>query len=119
MINEDEELLKMLTETIEDVLIVELEGERLDGGNVDEFKKNIKPFIEGTSKMVIDLKQIRFVDSSGLGSILSCLRQMNAKSGDLKICGISKSVRVLFELIRLHRIIDILNTREEAIKAFR
>ena len=68
--------------------------------------------------MVFDLSKLRFVDSSGLGAFLSCLRKLNAKGGDLKLCGMSKQVRAVFELVRMHRIFDIYGTREEAVRAF-
>ena len=41
------------------------------------------------------------------------------EGGDLKLCNVTKPVRALFELIRMHRIFDIVNTREEAVQAFR
>jgi anti-sigma B factor antagonist len=65
------------------------------------------------------MSELKFVDSSGLGAILSCLRQQNASGGELKLCGMLKPVRALFELVRMHRIFDMYNTREEAIMAFR
>jgi anti-sigma B factor antagonist len=66
----------------------------------------------------VDLSHLRFVDSSGLGAMLSCLRQLNATGGDLKLCGMSKAVRAVFELVRMHRIFDIYDTRELAVSAF-
>ena len=68
---------------------------------------------------MIDLSSVRFVDSSGLGAMLSCLRQMTAKGGDLKLSGMSKQVRATFELVRMHRIFDIFDTSEAAILAFK
>jgi len=67
---------------------------------------------------VLDLSRLRFVDSSGLGALLSCLRQLTGRGGDLRLSGMSKPVRALFELVRMHRIFDIYPTKEEAIKAF-
>jgi anti-sigma B factor antagonist len=64
------------------------------------------------------MAKVKFVDSSGLGALLSCLRQVNAEGGDLKICGLTKQVRVIFELVRMHRIFEMFNTREEAAKAY-
>ena len=65
------------------------------------------------------MNQVNFLDSSGCGTILSCLRQLKTAGGDLKMFGLQQPVRTLFELIRLHRIIDIFNTRDEAINAYR
>lgn len=106
-------------ETIDNVTVVVLTGESLDAGNAKEFKRDIIPAIEGQRRVIFDMGGLRFVDSSGLGAILSCLRQLNATGGDLKLCGMLKPVRALFELVRMHRIFDIYNTRDEAILAFR
>jgi len=69
-------------------------------------------------RLVIDMSSVQFVDSSGLGVILSCLRQVTERGGDLKVCGLSKGVRALFELVRMHKVVEIYNTREEALAAF-
>jgi anti-sigma B factor antagonist len=90
----------------------------LDAGNAGEFKRDIAPLLEAHAKLVLDLSRVRFVDSSGLGAFISCLRKLNAKGGDLKLCGMSKQVRAVFELVRMHRVFDICETREEAVHAF-
>jgi len=46
------------------------------------------------------------------------LRQLNASGAELKLCGMSKPVRAVFELVRMHRIFDIYDTREQAVGAF-
>jgi anti-sigma B factor antagonist len=100
------------------VTIVLIPGKSLDSGNTRSFKEHIGPIVAANHKLVFDLSELTFVDSSGLGAILSCLRQTNSAGGDLKLCGLSKGVRALFELVRMHKIFEILNTREEAIRAF-
>jgi anti-sigma B factor antagonist len=50
--------------------------------------------------------------------LLSCLRQLNGVGGDLKLCGTSKPVRALFELVRMHRVFELCNTSEDAVRAF-
>ncbi len=105
-------------EKVGDVLIVAPQVENLDASNTKEFRRDIESLIEPKGKVVLDLSKVTFVDSSGCGAILSYLRQLNTAGGDLKLCGISKPVRALFQLVRMHRIFDILNTREEAVKAY-
>ena len=90
----------------------------LDAGNAPKFKRDFVPVLEANSKVVFDVSQLRFVDSSGLGAILSCLRQLNAKGGDLKLCGLSPLVRAPFALVRMHTILKIYSTKDEAIRAF-
>jgi anti-sigma B factor antagonist len=103
---------------IGDVAVAVLPVDELDASNAGEFKRDIAPVLEDNAKLVFDLSRLRFVDSSGLGAFLSCLRHVNAKGGDVKLCGMSKPVRTVFELVRLHRIFDILGTRAEAVRAF-
>ena len=71
--------MELTTEQVADVTIVVLPGEQLDAGNAKEFKRDIAAVLEPCRKVVFDLRELRFVDSSGLGAILSCLRQLNAK----------------------------------------
>ena len=110
--------MDMGVEKLEGVTVVALQGEILDAGNAKAFKREIGPVIEADARVVFDMGCLQFVDSSGLGAILSCLRQLNALGGDLKLCGMSKPVRALFELVRMHRIFEIFNTVEEAVRAF-
>jgi anti-sigma B factor antagonist len=101
-----------------DVTLATLPMEELDASNSAEFKSDIAPLLDATTKLVLDLGRVRFVDSSGLGAFISCLRKLNAKGGDLKLCGMSEQVRAVFELVRMHRIFDICATREDAVFAF-
>ena len=107
------------TEKIGDVTVVKVQTEVLDAGNAKEFRDGLSPILEEDIKIVFDMNQVNFLDSSGCGTILSCLRQLKTAGGDLKMFGLQQPVRTLFELIRLHRIIDIFNTRDEAINAYR
>ena len=105
-------------EKVDNVAIVLIPIDELDASNAGEFKRDITPVLQANTKLVFDLAQMRFVDSSGLGAMLSCLRQLSAKRGDLKLCNMSSQVRALFEIVRMHRIFDIYATREDAVKAF-
>ncbi len=110
--------MEIPVQSFDGVAVAEVPVEELDASNAGEFKRDIAPVLQVYPHLVLDLRQLRFVDSSGLGAMLSCLRQLSARSGDLKLCGMSKQVRALFELVRMHRIFDIYNTREEAVEAF-
>ena len=101
-----------------DVSVARVPVEDLDASNAADFKRDMAPVIDAGQKVVLDLSRLRFVDSSGLGAFISLLRKLNAKGGDLKLCGMSKPVRAVFELVRMHRIFEILATREEAVQAF-
>ncbi len=100
------------------VLVVEVPGEHLDASNSQAFKQAVLPQIEAARHVLFDLHEVEFVDSSGLGVILSCLRTVKRNGGELKLCGLSEPVRVLFELVRMQRVFDVLSGREEAVRSF-
>jgi anti-sigma B factor antagonist len=110
--------MEIPVQNVDSVAVATVPVDELDASNAADFKRDIAPILQTNTRVVIDLSQLRFVDSSGLGAMLSCLRQLSAKSGDLKLCGMSKQVRALFELVRMHRIFDIYGTRAEAVDAF-
>jgi anti-sigma B factor antagonist len=100
------------------LVVLTPQAEFLDASNTKAFKTDVAAALSGQSKVIMDLHKVTFLDSSGCGAILSILKQLNAAGGDLKLCAVTKPVRAMFELVRMHRILDICNTREEAVKAF-
>ncbi len=110
--------MQITLEKVGDVAVLAVPVDELDAGNVAEFKRDIAPLLEENAKVALDLSRLRFVDSSGLGAFISCLRRLNARGGDLKIYGMSKQVRSVFELVRMHRVFDIVATKEDAVRAF-
>jgi anti-sigma B factor antagonist len=111
--------MELTTVTIDGVHVVTIHLTQLDAGNVDDFKQSIAPTLEEAKKMVLDFKKVQFVDSSGCGAILSCLKHLTQAGGDLALCEVNPPVRTVFELIRLHRICHIVNTREDAVKVLK
>ena len=67
--------------------------------------------------MVIDLGRVAFVDSSGLGSLISALKVLRANGGDLKLANIGEQVYSVLEMTRLLRVFDTYETSEQALSA--
>ena len=99
------------------IAVVAFTYDSLDASNANEFKEEVKPILGNHECVLLDLFALQFVDSSGLGALLSCLRSMSDRGGTLALCNMSKPVRTLFELVRMHRIFDIYASRYEAVKA--
>ncbi len=106
------------TETIDDITILILTVDRLDAENAEKFKKSAQPVILQAKKVMIDFSNLAFIDSAGCGAMISCLKQMNTIGGELKFFGVREPVATVFKLARINRIIDILDTREQAIRSF-
>jgi anti-sigma B factor antagonist len=102
---------------IDDMLVVTPLEKRLDASAATDFKGKIVDWINaGNNRIVLDLSLVDFIDSSGLGAIVSCLKTLGG-SGDLIICGIKETVMSLFQLTRMNRVFQIFPTQAEALKA--
>ncbi len=89
-------------------LILEIRDERIDAHNSAELKESILKVIEqGELNIVVQLGQVRFIDSSGLGALLSGFKNAAARSGKLVLTNIQSQVLSMFELTRLNRVFEI------------
>lgn len=101
-----------------DVTTVQID-DRLEADTVQEFRDTMSQLAsKGKIKIVLDLGKVSFIDSSGLGCIVSVLRQFRQNDGDIKLACIMDSIRPLIEIVRLHRVFDIYDSVEEAVRSF-
>ena len=110
--------MEIPVDRIGDVSVAVVPVEELDADNALAFTHAVGPVLETSPKVVLDLSRLRFLDSSGLGAFLGCLHTTQTRGGSLKLCGMSKPVRAVFELVRAHRVLEIHDTRDEAVRAF-
>ena len=107
--------MQLKIEEIDDIVLIEIEEERMDAHNSGTFKEQmLSLFDDGKCKLIIDLSAVRFVDSSGLGALVSGFKNASAREGSLKLCGLQPQVRSMFELTRLHRVFEIFASVAEA-----
>lgn len=102
------------------VLTVNLDMANLDASQAPAFKKKMIALVdqENCSRVVLDIGTLQFIDSSGLGSLLSILRHLNSLQGDLKLAHMTEPVRAMFEIVRMHKLFEIFASTEEAIDSF-
>lgn len=102
---------------IGNALVVKPLEKRIDASSASDFKGKMIDWITGGSnRIVLDLSEVDFIDSSGLGAIVSSLKAIG-NQGDLIICGIGETVLSLFRLTRMDRVFQIVSSPEEAVKA--
>ncbi|EAT16256.1 STAS domain-containing protein [Desulfuromonas acetoxidans] len=101
------------------IVTLTLKEERLDAHNSSELKTQLlNLFEDGKVNIVIDLSPVRFIDSSGLGALVSGFKNASSREGGLKLCGLQSQVKSMFELTRLHRVFEIFPGTEEALASF-
>lgn len=101
------------------ILVVYLEG-RLDVSVANEVEENLADLIDngGHTKVLLNMKDVDYMSSSGFRACISTLRKLNAKDGHLKICNIKPAVKRIFDVIELTSLFDISETEEEALSSF-
>jgi anti-sigma B factor antagonist len=77
-----------------------------------------KVFKEKKDKVVINLSEVGYVDSSGLATIVEILKNMRLYGGKLKLAGLSDKVMGLFEITKLDRLFDIAQSADQAVDSF-
>lgn len=100
------------------IVILDINGE-IDLYNAPDIKDNIKVLIdEGKRQIIINLEKVSYIDSSGIGVLISSLSNLKKVGGALKIINVYASVKKVFELTKLTSFFDIFDGEDEAIASF-
>jgi anti-sigma B factor antagonist len=98
------------------VEILRFQG-NLDAAVSGKLRKDVKDIVaSGRARLLFDLKGVNFIDSSGLSVFVTALNAARAAGGDVALLGLTKDVRSLIELTRLHRIFTIHEDEAAAIE---
>lgn len=89
------------------VTVVDVEGPRLDAASADAFKNDLKELIDsGQTRIVLDFEKVQFMDSSGLGAIVGCLKYMGS-AGTIEITRPSATIMKILKLTRMNKVFTI------------
>jgi anti-sigma B factor antagonist len=100
------------------VLVVDVTGD-LDARSAGDLKLTLNEKIEAGSVFVlVNLSEVPYMDSAGLGVLVSGLKNTNRQNGDLRLWGLQPDVRNIFELTRLNKVFQIFDTEELALASF-
>ena len=100
------------------VTVVGLEGQ-LIVANRQELKQLIQDALDrGERKFLLDFTGTAYIDSSGLGALVSISKKVRESSGDLRLVGLNEDLRSLFELTKLDTLFTISETISEAREGF-
>jgi anti-sigma B factor antagonist len=100
------------------VLVVQVDGQ-LIVGNRHELKDLIQAALEtGERRLLIDFTRTGYIDSSGLGALVSISKRVRESGGELRLSGLNDDLRSLFELTKLDTLFAITETPEQALTSF-
>src|SRR5689334_12027009 len=100
------------------ITIVQVSG-RLDLLSAADAKRQITRLIaEGHRRLIVSLAEITFIDSSGLGALIGCLKAARLAGGDLRIAHSTEQAKVILKLTTLNRVLRPYDTIEEALVGY-
>ncbi|MDC7239042.1 MAG: STAS domain-containing protein [Spirochaetales bacterium] len=107
----------MKSEVEKGVMVLTPEMKQIDVNNSVSFNDDLKSSVKSGEKYVLDLRNIHFMDSTGLGVIVSALRKASESKGEMVLCGTEQAVKVLFDMVRISSIARIFADRDQAVGA--
>lgn len=100
------------------VVVVQAEGQ-LIVGNRHELKDLVQAALErGERRLLVDFSRTGYIDSSGLGALVSISKRIRETGGELRLSGLNDDLRSLFELTKLDTLFAITETPEQALTSF-
>ena len=109
--------LRLESRAVGDVLIVQCHGRIVSGNEVLALHSFVGDSYSKYADVVLQLDQVEFIDSSGLGALMRLMQAARAKGGDLKLCGVPPNIRKTLEMTHLLGQFEVYEAIEEAITA--
>jgi anti-sigma B factor antagonist len=102
-----------------DVTILDLKGRLRIGGNAVALHRSVRSLIlEKKTLILLNLAGVTFIDSCGLGELVASQVSVENKGGEIKLIGVTDTLRELLELTRLLRVFDVYENEADAIESF-
>jgi len=111
--------MNFFLEEVDGVKIIRIKEERLDTNVAPDLKAQLLVLIGEGKKVLLDLSDVQYADSSGLGAILLGFRHARDNGGDFAICEVQKRVQSLIDIAQLKGVIKSFATRQDAIEAIK
>lgn len=106
-------------EIYDDVVVEIIELTRATFQEAQEFKNILSEDIKNNFlKLVVDLKECEFIDSTFLSTLVTTLKLLLSKGGNIKLSSINSEVQSLLELTGTHHVFEIYQTKQEAVKSY-
>jgi anti-sigma B factor antagonist len=100
--------------TKDDVMILKLTAAAIDAGNYEHMLELVGPFFEEDAKVILDISDVRYMDSSGLGAMTFCQRNALKKNVRFALCGARGEVSQAIDMVHLDRFVGVYESQRAA-----
>jgi|GraSoiStandDraft_54_1057290.scaffolds.fasta_scaffold44703_2 anti-sigma B factor antagonist len=111
--------VKSSTRQVDGVTIVDLSGRITLGEGSVTLKDTVHDLLsKGLKRILLNLGEVNYVDSSGIGALVSALTAAKNQGGELKLLNVTKRVHDLLQITKLHSLFDVKNDEAAAVQSF-
>jgi anti-sigma B factor antagonist len=111
--------MKIIQRNVGDVAVLDLEGSITIGEGDVQMREAILGLVGmGVTKILLNMARVSYMDSSGVGELLSCLTKVRDKNGEFKLLNISTKIKNLLHIAQILSVFEYFNDEETAIQSF-
>jgi len=111
--------LRLSTRTVDDVLIVDCAGRILFGDESISLRETVKGLIPQNGRIILNLAQVNYIDSGGLGTLVALYTTARNAGGTIKLASLTERVGDLLQVTKLLTVFEVYDSEKEALASFR
>jgi anti-sigma B factor antagonist len=112
--------VKLTSRQVGDVTVVDAAGRITLGEGASVFRDTIRDLsAKGNKKLLLNLSEVSYIDSSGIGEMVSAFTSVTNAGGQLKLLGLSKRVKDLLQITKLYTVFEAFDDESEAVRSFK
>ncbi len=111
--------LKMTSREVDGVTVIAMDGRIVLGEESNALREKVKSLVaEGKKKIVLNMNNITFIDSAGLGTLVAAHHSAKSQGAALKLCHLGTKFQEVLQITKLMTIFDVYNTEADAVASF-
>jgi anti-sigma B factor antagonist len=110
--------LKISARTLEGIAVLDCAGRIVFGDECFELRDTVKGMLEKSPNLVLNLREVTYVDSGGLGTLVGLYTSARNANGNLKLAGLNQRVRELLQVTKLLTVFETFSNEIDAVKSF-
>lgn len=111
--------LSINTREVSHVTILDVRGRIVLGDEIEQLRMAVRGLVtEGKKKIILNLADVDYIDSSGVGELVGCFTTVRNAGGELKLLNLSQKVHDVLHVTKLYTVFDIKDDEFHAVKSF-
>lgn len=111
--------IQLMTRQVGDVSVIDVVGRITLGEGASTLRESIRELVsKGNTKILLNLGEVSYIDSSGIGELVSGFTSVTNQGGVLKLLGLSKRVKDLLQITKLYTVFEVYDAETTAVRSF-